>query len=330
MNSSPVSIVSSSDLFQGMDAAEPKARAQEIMELPLGSERLHPNSGSYRGDMEDPAHFRSGVTTVPQGFGNEEVQTSLETRTNAVSMANGGLQRYQKRKREDQEEDEPQEKVPSREPTNNMLQLNRSIGYGSGNQTFLDEGKRDPVGDQASKKRPKPNNSSPHFIAQAQNLFQSHGLPAELWQYIFCFVPPVFLGRLLLVNHAFHTYLTQDNADEQDPKPIPFSVAQPLSPQAIWAASRRLFCPGLPKPIRGLQELSMWQLLRGRDCQTCGRTKGSALSPNPENPWESGPGENGVRVIWPFAIRCCGKCLHEKSEKVYFLFLMEPILPCSY
>ncbi|MCJ1287968.1 hypothetical protein MMC26_007321 [Xylographa opegraphella] len=143
-------------------------------------------------------------------------------------------------------------------------------------------------------------------------------LNVQIWRRVFCFVPPVFLGRLLRVNRLFHSLLSPD---------ISHMPVQPLeetgsatfsSAEVIWAASRRRFCPGLPKPLRGLHELQMWRLLRGSDCQLCGERSNLLTSSATSNPWEAGPGSAGVRVIWPFGTRCCGKCLRSHSEKVRF------------
>lgn len=140
-------------------------------------------------------------------------------------------------------------------------------------------------------------------------------LPATLWQHVFCFVPPVFLGRLLRVNRAFNTYLTPGNPVEH-PTPLGHGIMQPLAAEAIWVASRRRFAPGLPKPIHDFEELKMWRLLVGQSCQVCGHENGSSSLPISDNPCESGPGGFGVRVIWPFGLRCCGSCLHNVSHKV--------------
>ena len=145
-------------------------------------------------------------------------------------------------------------------------------------------------------------------------------LNVQIWRRVFCFVPPVSLGRLLRVNRLFHSLLSPD---------IPRMAVHPLeetgsvilqSAEAIWAASRRRFCPGLPKPLRGLHELQMWRLLRGSDCQLCGERSNLLTSSATSNPWEAGPGSTGVRVIWPFGTRCCGKCLMIHSEKVRMEF----------
>lgn len=233
--------------------------------------------------------------------------------THIVAMANGDPQRDHKRKREDDETSI--QKQPSLMRQGSIPHPGRTISH-EPRKYNPNEDSGNISDDWSSKKRSKPNEEFQRPMSQTGNLFQSPVLPAELWQHIFCFVPPLFLGRLLHVNHAFHAYLTSEKANEQDSEPVPHSIVQSLNPQAIWCASRRRFCPGLPKPIRGISELDMWRLLRGRNCQVCGETKASSLTLDLENPWESGPGEKGVRVIWPFAVRCCGKCIQEGSEKV--------------
>ena len=169
-------------------------------------------------------------------------------------------------------------------------------------------------------------------VGSADALSRSAGLPAELWHHIFHYVPPVFLGRLLRVNHAFHSYLT--NTHVQD-KPVVSSglgrgAVRPLAADTIWAASRKRFAPGLPKPLRGSRELDMWRLLRGRNCQLCGTAKDPSHTAKNENPWQSGPGEQSVRVIWSFGICACGPCLDRSSEKVSNISVPTPtpLLSC--
>ena len=140
-------------------------------------------------------------------------------------------------------------------------------------------------------------------------------IPAVIWQYIFCFVPPVFLGRLLRVNRAFHSFLTPDGVVSDHLK-LPLSIAQPLKPRAIWIESRKRFARGVPRPLHDKEELDMWRLLIGHNCQICGHTKGNFFPTVPENSYEGGPGESGVRIIWPFGVRCCGVCLRSTSYKV--------------
>lgn len=142
----------------------------------------------------------------------------------------------------------------------------------------------------------------------------SSALPAALWQHVLCHVPPVALGRMLSVNHAFNTYLTPGGIE--DPMPLPYSTVQPLKAETIWAISRRRFCPGLPRPIHGLNELAMWKLLMGNGCQICEQIKLVTPVANLQDPWESGPGDTGIRIVWPFGLRCCGRCLQENTQKV--------------
>ena len=145
---------------------------------------------------------------------------------------------------------------------------------------------------------------------------QPSTLLAAVWQHIFCFVPPVSLGRILSVNRAFNTYLTPGRIEE-DPLGLPDSIIQPLQADTIWLFSRRRFCSGVPRPIHGLTELDMWKLLKGRNCQICNNVRDDATPMvDPQDPWESGPGDTRVRVVWPFGLRCCGRCLQENSQKV--------------
>lgn len=143
----------------------------------------------------------------------------------------------------------------------------------------------------------------------------SSALPAALWQHVFCYLHPVFLGRMLCVNHAFNIYLTPGKSEE-DLTPLPNSLLQPLKAETIWAISRRKFCPGIPRPLQGSNELAMWKLLKGNDCQVCEKVKSESPVASPQDPWESGPGDTGVRVVWPFGLRCCGACLQRKTQKV--------------
>ena len=165
----------------------------------------------------------------------------------------------------------------------------------------------------AKPKRPRAND---YGIGTGADLScTSSALPAALWQHILCYVPPVSLGRMLSVNHAFNTYLTPGNS-EGDLAQLPDSIIQPLKADAIWAISRRRFCPGIPRPIHGLKELDMWKLLRGNNCQICDKVKLDSPVSNPQDPWETRPGDTGVRVVWPFGLRCCGPCLQENTQKV--------------
>lgn len=145
---------------------------------------------------------------------------------------------------------------------------------------------------------------------------QKSQFPIEIWQHIFTFVPPVSLGRLLRVNRSFNACLTESSKAHLVTNSVRQGVIQLAEADTIWSASRKLFCPGLPRPPHDLKELDMWRLIRGRDCQFCGKLANSKARLDPIDPWEAGPGKDGVRVIWAFGARCCGTCLQENSEKV--------------
>lgn len=167
-------------------------------------------------------------------------------------------------------------------------------------------------------KRTRTGGHTPAKVGSVDAKALSATLPPELWHHVFRYVPPVFLGRLLRVDHAFHSYLTPGHTGDKPAvgSALGRGTVQPLDAETIWAASRKRFAPGLPKPLRGLKELDMWRLLRGRICQLCGQTKDSGQLSSMGKSWESGPGEHSVRVIWTLGLRSCGPCLERCSEKV--------------
>ena len=140
-------------------------------------------------------------------------------------------------------------------------------------------------------------------------------LPAELWQYIFCFVPPISLGLILRVNHAFHDYLDENQNGEELPA-LANSIVQPMKADAIWLASRRRFFPGLPPALHDLTEVAIWRLLRESSCQICGKPDTASEALSMEDTWRNGPGGTGVRTIWPFGIRTCISCLQDVTKTV--------------
>lgn len=195
--------------------------------------------------------------------------------------------------------------LPTSTPSHGPTNLGPSIQWQTGA----------PLDDPLRVKRPRINGIPRKSVQQSNLTCKIAGLPAALWRYIFCFVPPVFLGRLLLVNRAFNSYLTTSES-VLGPAMSLRGIVQPLTAEAIWIASRKRFAPGLPKPIHGLQELDMWRLLVGQHCQHCGHVRGG-ISPTPsESLWEGGPGASGVRIIWPFGLRCCSSCLQKVSMEV--------------
>ena len=143
-----------------------------------------------------------------------------------------------------------------------------------------------------------------------------HGLTTPVWQQVLCFVPPVFLGRLLRVSRNFRLLLEPQSQEEHRFHDLYTGHRGFLSPESIWQASRKKFAPGLPKPLIDQQELQMWRLIRGNRCQDCGLVKDLVCSSSSADLWHCGPGQDGMRVIWIFGLRVCGPCLLSNCEQV--------------
>lgn len=140
-------------------------------------------------------------------------------------------------------------------------------------------------------------------------------LPGEMWQYIFTYLPPYSLGRLMMVNKTFHSLLLRDGLlpAPQLPARRPIGL---MNQEHLWSLSRRAFLPGMPRPIFPHSELGMWKLIQGNGCKFCGRTNFRPAPPVSASPWAAGPGHDYVRVVWPFAVRSCGDCLRVNLQKV--------------
>ncbi|KAK1757539.1 hypothetical protein QBC47DRAFT_399878 [Echria macrotheca] len=150
-------------------------------------------------------------------------------------------------------------------------------------------------------------------------------LPPEVWHRVFTFCPPKALGNLLLVNKLFNLYLDpSSNFVRKVPSSIPNCAVASLEPNAIWRASRRLFWPQMPTPLRSQPEIDMWRLACSSRCQNCQKLppQSTQISPGPK------PGVDGVAVIWAFAMRICAPCLLKKSVKELDL-LVSPSLPSA-
>jgi F-box domain len=145
-------------------------------------------------------------------------------------------------------------------------------------------------------------------------LNRSH-LPGELWQYIFTFLPPSSLGRLMCVNTIFHSLLSP-NGILPAPRLARQGRMSTMHQESLWSLSRRAFFPGMPRPLFSGSELRTWKLIQGNGCQFCGRTNCSTIPPVSASPWAAGPGNDYVRIIWPFAVRSCGDCLRTRLQKV--------------
>ena len=136
------------------------------------------------------------------------------------------------------------------------------------------------------------------------------GFPLKIWQHIFTYLTPQTLGHLLKVNRAFNHSLTLLDGPIQGRDTS--SILRPLSSEEIWQSSRGLYFPLLPKPLPGCSELTMWKLLLGTKCQFCYQAQS-----------DRGFGYNGNRIVWPFAVRCCAKCLEDRTRNVGVLINLD-------
>lgn len=157
--------------------------------------------------------------------------------------------------------------------------------------------------------------SAPKDQHQGDGSLDQSKLAGEVWQHIFTFCPPKTLGRLLLVNRLFNVYLDPSSQVQcERPQPLSESAVPILQPNCIWQASRRRFWPGMAIPLQDKTELYMWKLSCSNACQHCGSTM--PLQTDPSDPWQAGPGIDGIAIIWPFSTRSCGSCLLKNSIKV--------------
>lgn len=313
MSSSPNSNASSSDLYSPSENPE-LVLAHPTGTLPLEKEDFIPltenhisyHTGHTNNQLVEP------TTENGQGIVDSRKWDPDRTESSMHNLPNGHDSSYHKRKR-DEFEDPPQ-----------SFRGHPHLSITS--KDVQDSGRSDQDDGPPQKRQLAPEDWSRISRSEIQGDLspstgpgrhvQMSGLPDEIWQHVFSFVPPVFLGRLLSVNRVFHACLTKATGEQRDQARYAASAVRPVSADSVWAASRKRFAPGLPKPLRGLQELDMWRLLRGRPCQLCGETKTQNFATSAESPLESGPGDKGVRVLWPFGIRTCGSCLQKCSEKV--------------
>ena len=142
-------------------------------------------------------------------------------------------------------------------------------------------------------------------------------LPKEIWQYIFTFLAPPTLVRLLAVNRKFNTILSNVKPDLTNVSSIG-GYFKTLDSDSIWSVSRRLFFANMPRPLASHSELTMWRLISGRTCQICRKKESQDPGSISNQPWTGGPGLDGVRIIWPFGVRSCGACLQSRMKKVSF------------
>lgn len=162
-------------------------------------------------------------------------------------------------------------------------------------------------------KKPKLRSPSPS-ASSSRSLRPCAGLPPAVWQHVFLSCPLADLGRLIQVNRAFLSYLT--DVSNVSSFPPDSGRLRLLKSESLWASARNALPIKPPKPLPGLSELQMWQLVWSKRCQFCG--KANAFTPG-ERIWQKGPGDTGVRTIWPFAIKSCGPCLVQHSQTVSYI-----------
>ena len=308
---SPRSTTSSSDLYSNSDSANYRAQphpAQNGLAPRQVSQSLPEDPMS-----ESIGSRRSNTSQTIRGYRGRSLSRSRGGSTSLAAVSDGNLPDTSHKRKRDHD--------PYPVGYASSYQISPDVDHTIAGSSSADTSTSvkctiSAKDDWLRNKRSKTDEYSVGSTGTLPNSSPSSVLPAELWQYIFCFVPPVSLGRLLRVSSAFNAFLILEKTDESHPGLYHRSVVKPMTAHSVWAASRKRFCPGLPKPLRGLQELDMWRLLRGRNCQMCGEIMAPSLEIPSESPWESGPGEKGVRVIWPFGIRCCGRCLQKNTEKV--------------
>lgn len=148
------------------------------------------------------------------------------------------------------------------------------------------------------------------------------GWPPELWQLVFFQLSPAMLSRCLRVCKNFNFYLTHFKAANPSGKKDTTRAGVQDS-EAIWIYSRRMTYPTMPRPLFDFSELRMLQLIGGSTCQSCGRPH---VKPPATNVFNAGPGETGVRVIWPFRLRLCGTCFSNESLNVSGCFQLSCLM----
>ncbi|KAJ4372117.1 hypothetical protein N0V83_003890 [Neocucurbitaria cava] len=174
------------------------------------------------------------------------------------------------------------------------------------NHVSLAKRKAEDESSELGKKRRLDSPSSPSISSDPRPCAR---LPPAVWQHVFLFCPLADLGRLIQVNRSFLSYLT-DVRNVSSSKPEQ-GCLRLLKSESLWASARNALPTKPPKPLAGFTELQMWQLAWSPRCQFCSRL--SSFAPG-ERIWQKGPGETGVRTIWPFAIRACGPCLLEHCQ----------------
>ncbi|KAH6646486.1 hypothetical protein BKA67DRAFT_664322 [Truncatella angustata] len=176
-------------------------------------------------------------------------------------------------------------------------------------------------------KKAKLNGNRPAVPNHADSITSDKSLlPAEIWHHIFTLTQPQGLGNSLQVSKLFNLYL-DPSSSKQSPQPRPpiRGHLSTLQPNEIWRASRKRYWPKMPAPLEDKTELEMWRLVHMRRCQYCGKEE-RGDSPAVKSMLSPGPGVGRVRMLWPFAVICCGSCLIANTTKEIDL-LLSPSIP---
>lgn len=157
---------------------------------------------------------------------------------------------------------------------------------------------------------PKKRRITPPALPAVDGAPDAAGWPAEVWLHMFNNLSPAMLCRCMRVCKAFRSYLT--NAVSV---PVKKNAKRPLDSESVWTQARKHTYPSMPKPLIGFTEAQMYRLMSGSTCETCNRDFPPRAS-RVVSVYNAGPGDNGVRVIWPFRLRMCGDCFMRKVRTV--------------
>lgn len=116
-------------------------------------------------------------------------------------------------------------------------------------------------------------------------------LPVQVWQHIFCYLPPATLGKVLRVCKLFHELLDPLAAAET----VDCSVLEGLRADYIWRTSREMHAP---QRQQQMAEIDLWRLICSQRCQFCGLC------------------DQSVQPVIQFSVVSCPECLWERCIKV--------------
>ena len=208
MASSPASPTSSSDLYPNSEPAGELQTDPKHLQSP-DRERTESSFKNLQHGAEKSIILRSSDEKTPHGlhkYGYGAIHASSESGTVPGTSNRNPHYGPHKRKREGDPEDlgfDPGN-LPSLGLVENLPSLPYTISFDSSENEYASREPAILADNWLNVKRTKPNDIGSGSPPKSSILYQSSSLTSELWQYIFCFVPPVFLGRLLRVNHAFN------------------------------------------------------------------------------------------------------------------------------